>query len=167
MTQLTIKKCTLFCSGIFGLIGACLADIFSNWGLLFSKHVNENNNGQRFRHVKVLIWLVLDIILNIVIGLTPFVDNFTHMGGMIFGFLCGLSTMERLSKAFFGVKTNWISTVQTFSVRFLGIIISVLCIIAGFIVLASMDTESMVTCRACRYVSCVPFPFWETENKWW
>ena len=153
--------------GIFGLIGACLADIFSNWGLLFSKHVNENNVGQRFRHVKVLIWLVLDIILNIVIGLTPFVDNFTHMGGMVFGFFCGLSTMERLSKAFFGVKTNWISQVQTFSVRFLGIIISVLCIIAGFIVLASMHGGSIVKCPGCRYISCVPFPFWETEQKWW
>eukprot|EP00979_Chaetoceros_neogracilis_P010139 scaffold2392_cov287-Chaetoceros_neogracile.AAC.2 len=32
--------------GIFGLIGACLADIFMNWGLLFNKVVNgENDHG--------------------------------------------------------------------------------------------------------------------------
>ncbi len=153
--------------GIFGLIGACLADIFSNWGLLFSKHVNKENEKQRFRHIYILIWLILDIMLNIVIGLTPFVDNFSHMGGVILGFLCGLSTMERLPKSFFGIERSCFSRVQTFSVRFLGIIISVLCIIAGFIVLASMHSGSIVKCRGCRYFSCVPFPFWRTENKWW
>ena len=137
------------------MIGACLADIISNWGLLFSKHVNENNEGQRFRHVKVLIWLILDIILNVIIGLTPFVDNFTHMGGMFFGFFCGLSTMERLSKAFFGVKTNWLSRVETFIVRFFGIIFSVICIIVSFIALASLRNGASFKCRGCRYISCV------------
>jgi len=153
--------------GIFGLIGACLADVISNWGLLFSKYVNDNNKRQRFRHIKVLIWLVLDIILNIVIGLTPLVDNFTHLGGMLFGFFCGLSTMERLSKAFFGVETNFCSRVQTFLVRFIGIILSVICIIIAFILLASLKNGTNFSCRWCRYFSCVPFPFWETETKWW
>ena len=49
--------------GIFGLIGGCIADIVSNWNLLFSKVVNPTNDGQRFRNVKVLIWLLLDILL--------------------------------------------------------------------------------------------------------
>ena len=149
------------------MIGACLADIISNWGLLFSKYVNENNETQRFRHIRVLIWLVLDILVNIVIGLTPFVDNFTHVGGMIFGFFCGLSTMERLSKAFFGVKTNWFSRLQTFVVKFFGIIFSFICIIIAFIVLISQKDGTVFQCRGCRYVSCVPFPFWQTETKWW
>jgi len=39
--------------GIFGLIGACIADICINWSLLFSKHVNASNEGVRFRHLKV------------------------------------------------------------------------------------------------------------------
>lgn len=156
-----------FIKGIFGLIGACIADIIINWGLLFSKHVNDNNIGQRFRHIKVLIWLVLDIILNIVIGLTPFVDNFTHMGGMVFGFCCGLSTMERLSKAFFGVKTKFLARFQTFLVRFFGIIFTCLCILGAFIFLVSLNDGKIIKCRGCRYISCVPFPFWETENKWW
>ena len=39
--------------GIFGLIGACVADICINWSLLFSKHVNSNDEGTRFRHMKV------------------------------------------------------------------------------------------------------------------
>jgi hypothetical protein len=39
--------------GIFGLIGACIADICMNWSLLFSKHVNASDEGVRFRHMKV------------------------------------------------------------------------------------------------------------------
>lgn len=151
--------------GIFGLIGACLADIFSNWGLLFSKHVNEDNDKKRFRHVRILIWLVVDIVLNVMIGLTPFVDNFTHMGGMVLGFLCGLSTMQRLPKSFFGVKTNAVSKARAIIVRFLGIIISVICVFAGFIELGTGGLK--VRCEGCRYISCVPFPFWRENDKWW
>lgn len=65
--------------GIFGLIGACLADIYLNWGLLFNDLVNgPGNEKNKFGHVTVLVVLLLDIIVNCVIGLTPFVDNFTR-----------------------------------------------------------------------------------------
>eukprot|EP00555_Chaetoceros_dichaeta_P010527 CAMPEP_0198255872 /NCGR_PEP_ID=MMETSP1447-20131203/5911_1 /TAXON_ID=420782 /ORGANISM="Chaetoceros dichaeta, Strain CCMP1751" /LENGTH=622 /DNA_ID=CAMNT_0043942361 /DNA_START=191 /DNA_END=2059 /DNA_ORIENTATION=- len=152
--------------GIFGLIGACLADIFSNWNLLFSKEVDNSDEGTRFRHIKVLLWLFLDILLNILIGLTPFVDNFTHLGGMVYGFLCGLSTMERLSKAFFGVEYNWMSKFQVVVVKFFGIILSLILIIVSLVILANGDgTQS---CHYCRFVSCVPFPFWAPyDQKWW
>jgi membrane associated rhomboid family serine protease len=62
--------------GIFGLIGACLSDIIMNWKHLFSDFVNED--GKRNRHVLVVVCLFLDIALNCLIGLTPFVDNFTR-----------------------------------------------------------------------------------------
>jgi len=61
--------------GIFGLIGACLADIFMNWGLLFNNFVNGKN---KHGHLYVLLALLLDIVVNSLIGLTPFVDNFTR-----------------------------------------------------------------------------------------
>jgi membrane associated rhomboid family serine protease len=62
--------------GIFGLIGACLSDIVMNWKLLFSDFVTEH--GKKHRHALVVIVLVLDIALNLIIGLTPYVDNFTR-----------------------------------------------------------------------------------------
>ena len=62
--------------GIFGLIGACLSDIIMNWKLLFSNFVTEN--GKKHNHVMVVIFLSLDIALNSIIGLTPYVDNFTR-----------------------------------------------------------------------------------------
>lgn len=62
--------------GIFGLIGACLSDIIMNWKLLFCDFVTEN--GKRHRHAMVVVFLLLDIIVNSIIGLTPYVDNFTR-----------------------------------------------------------------------------------------
>lgn len=62
--------------GIFGFIGACLADIIMNWKLLFCDFVSEN--GKKHRHAMVVVILLLDILLNSIIGLTPFVDNFTR-----------------------------------------------------------------------------------------
>jgi membrane associated rhomboid family serine protease len=62
--------------GIFGLIGACLSDIAMNWKLLFSDVVNEKD--KKHSHAMVLIVLVFDILLNCIIGLTPYVDNFTR-----------------------------------------------------------------------------------------
>jgi membrane associated rhomboid family serine protease len=62
--------------GIFGLIGACLSDIIMNWKHLFSDFVTED--GKRNRHVLVVVCLFFDIALNCLIGLTPFVDNFTR-----------------------------------------------------------------------------------------
>ena len=62
--------------GIFGLIGACLSDIIMNWKLLFCDFVTEN--GKRHRHAMVVVMLLLDIVLNSIIGLSPYVDNFTR-----------------------------------------------------------------------------------------
>ena len=154
--------------GIFGLIGACLADICMNWTLLFSKHVNASDEGVRFRHMKVLLWLLFDIIINCLIGLTPFVDNFTHLGGMVYGFLCGLSTMERLSTGFFGVPTTTWGRVRDVLIRFSGLIISVVLIMITTAVLVDMDVNGPSPCPGCRYLSCVPFPPWAREDKkWW
>jgi len=151
--------------GIFGLIGAYLADIFSNWNLLFSKEVNNSDEGTRFRYIKVLLWLFLDILLNILIGFTPYVENFTHMGGMVYGFLCGLSTMERLSKAFFGVKVQ--CSFQVLVIKLFRIILSLILIVTSVVILASSDGTAS-TCHDCCFVSCLPFPFWALyDQKWW
>jgi len=180
--------------GIFGYIGACLADIVMNWKLLFCDFVTEN--GKKQHHVMVVVILVLDIALNCIIGLTPYVDNFTRkfyfcvymiwivltyliylhasslnslidLGGMIFGFLCGLSTMERLSSDFFGMEQScWMKTKQVI-VRFFGVIVSVIGILIATIILMEGDGQYN-PCPTCTWLSCVPFPPWEgAATKWW
>mmetsp|Transcript_17519 Transcript_17519/g.26526 ORF Transcript_17519/g.26526 Transcript_17519/m.26526 type:complete len:508 (+) Transcript_17519:69-1592(+) len=150
--------------GIFGFIGMCISDICVNWNLLFIKE-NEEDSGNRCRHFMVILWLLFDIIINCVIGLTPFIDNFTHLGGLIYGFLCGLCTIERLEVGFFGVATDGCTQFKNIAVRFSGLIVSVLLIVITTILLVESDGVSS-TCNGCRYVSCVPFPPW-TEDKFW
>lgn len=154
--------------GIFGFIGACMADIVSNWTLLFSKHINDSDENMRGRHMKVLLWLAFDMSVNCIIGLTPFIDNFTHLGGMLYGFLCGLCTMERVSKTFFGVKANdWYSRSKDAITRFGGIIATVVLVFITVGILAESDGK-ISPCSGCRYVSCVPFPFGSpNDKKWW
>ena len=86
---------------------------------------------------------------------------------MVFGFLCGMSTMERLSRDFFGFEQNCGEQIKQITIRFLGLIISVAAILAGLIVLYQGD-GSTTPCTSCSYLSCVPFPPWAAETeKWW
>jgi membrane associated rhomboid family serine protease len=148
--------------GIFGLIGGCLADIAINWNLLFLKSTTEE--GDRWRHGMVLFWLIMDILVNCIIGLTPFVDNFTHLGGLIYGLLCGLSTIEKLAVGFFGLQSQqeqW----RIYFFRSLGLVTSILAIMISTVLLVRSDGV-VSPCSGCRYLSCVPFPP-NAQDKWW
>ena len=63
--------------GIFGLIGGCIADIVLNWSLLFIRGEHEDDVSLS-QHWSAFCWLFVDIVANCLIGLTPFVDNFTR-----------------------------------------------------------------------------------------
>lgn len=92
---------------------------------------------------------------------------FTDLGGMAFGLLCGLSTMERLSTSFFGMEEGCWSQTKQLLIRFLGLIVSVISIIIAAIILLEGDGET-TPCPDCTWLSCVPFPPWEEKNsKWW
>ena len=149
--------------GIFGLIGGCLADIAINWNLLFLKSTTEE--GDRWRHGMVLFWLIFDILVNCIIGLTPFVDNFTHLGGLVYGLLCGLSTIERLAVGFFGLQSQQEPWWKMHLLRFSGLIASILSIVITTVVLVQSDGVTS-PCHGCRYISCVPFPP-NADEKWW
>ena len=90
------------------------------------------------------------------------------MGGMIFGFLCGMSTMERVSSDFFGVeeKRCW-STFKNIFARFFGLIISIAGIMAATIILLEGDGVTN-PCESCSALSCISFPPWNPQdNRWW
>ena len=89
------------------------------------------------------------------------------MGGMIIGFLCGLSTMERIDREFFGYEKNFVTRVKHMGTRLCGLILSVTLIFVFTAVLMEGDGETS-PCPSCRYASCVPFPLWGAEeDKWW
>mmetsp|Transcript_15104 Transcript_15104/g.32404 ORF Transcript_15104/g.32404 Transcript_15104/m.32404 type:complete len:810 (+) Transcript_15104:428-2857(+) len=151
--------------GIFGLIGGCMADICLNWNLLFLKTTTDGDS--RTRHLCVLLWLAMDIIINCLLGFTPFVDNFTHLGGFVYGFCIGFASIERLASGFFGIRIGdsfW-SKLKSALLRYFGLVLSVVAIFATTIVLAQSDGLTS-PCPGCRYISCVPFPP-KAEEKWW
>jgi len=153
--------------GIFGLIGACVADISMNWHRLFSKDVNKEDLSTTNRNYKILFLLMADIILNCIIGLFPLVDNFNHLGGMIFGFLVGLSIMKKISSGFFGERKGFVEHLRSVFVRFFGLIICVIAIMISLIVLAE-SKGTTISCDSCQYFSCVPFPPWKPKSeRWW
>ena len=149
--------------GIFGLIGACIADITQHWSLLFNSTVTSDIQKKNYK--KVLGWLIFDVVINCLIGLTPLVDNFTHMGGLVYGYLCGLSTIERLKPAFFGIEKTKFQKARQSLVERLGIIVVVMCVIVSLILLLQEDLKE--ACQWCRYFSCVPMPFWASEDEYW
>lgn len=134
--------------GILGLIGACLSDIILNWSLLFNEFVNPERRS-RFAHAKVLVVLLLDVAVNIVIGLTPFVDNWSHVGGMVYGFLCGLSTIHMVSPRFFGDERRS-HKYRLVTLRSIGFLVGVAGIITSSIVLFSGDGVTNL-CPDCTY----------------
>ena len=89
------------------------------------------------------------------------------LGGMAYGLLCGLSTMERLSSDFFGMEESCWSHTKQIVVRFLGVIVSVISIIITAVIL--LEGNGVTTpCPSCTWLSCIPFPPWQSQTKkWW
>jgi len=70
-------------ASVFGLVGATWADIILNH--LARGRVRESG----------IVGLVFITIVNLLIGLTPWVDNFMHMGGFVAGLLIGLMLFSK------------------------------------------------------------------------
>jgi hypothetical protein len=94
-------------------------------------------------------------------------SRYIDLGGMIYGFLCGLSTLERLSADFFGIDNGFMSRAKQLLMRYLGLLVTFVAIISTLIVLLRSDGVS-TPCPKCTWLSCVQFPPWEdASSKWW
>jgi hypothetical protein len=92
------------------------------------------------------------------------------LGGMIFGFMCATSTMQRISTEMFDnvrkKETFWNTTKRNVS-RYFGIIITVIAMVASFSILMHGNGIS-TPCKSCKVISCVAFPPWAGyDDKWW
>ena len=66
-------------ASVFGLIGACWADVALNF---CARGTLRGAKGHACS-------LLLSTLINVCIGLTPFIDNFMHMGGLVAGLVIG------------------------------------------------------------------------------
>jgi membrane associated rhomboid family serine protease len=152
--------------GIFGLIGICVADIVLNWKLLFLVFKNRDGRpaGYLVRFCS-MFWLFSDLVMNSIIGFTPFVDNFAHLGGLAYGFLISLTVLQRLPLSFFGRGNGVFFKIRIGTLRVMGVVLAVALLVVTSILLSKSDGLKS-PCYKCRYISCAPFPFW-LEEKWW
>jgi membrane associated rhomboid family serine protease len=70
-------------ASVFGLVGATWADVILN-------HLARGRI-----HDSGIIGLIFITIVNLLIGLTPWVDNFMHLGGLVAGLLIGLMLFSK------------------------------------------------------------------------
>lgn len=88
---------------------------------------------------------------------------------MLFGFLCGTSTMQRVTTDMFGgeQKRTFLTTLKQNVFRFSGIIITVAGMCTSLALLMNGDGKTS-PCPSCDALSCMPFPPWgEYDKKWW
>jgi len=208
--------------GIFAILGLALSDACANWKLIriddaLQKRRRNNqdstplNDAQAhtahqsnvsavhcFPYKLVCLSVTLDILVNIIIGLTPFVDNFAHMGGFFYGFCFTFPALTHHSQAkFFGkISTNRKAELETHDnqnrskdkqgsshelahrrrsqnccgavFRLLVFVASIFVFFTTLGVLIMADSSPVTVCKRCRYISCLPFPFWvENDQRWW
>ena len=152
--------------GLFGLIGVLVADIVLNWKLMFLIFKQYRGRSGCWIRFQCLFWLIFDLFINSVVGFTPFVDNFAHMGGLTYGFLMALTILSKIPFSFFGAPSSDSHQTKILALRLLGVILSFfLLLLTTGLLIRSDGTKA--PCTTCLYVSCIPFPFWGGEDKWW
>ena len=151
------------CSGsVFSIIALSFLDLLYHWKLI-------KNPKRR------LIFYLIDIIINLVLGLLPGVDNFSHLGGFCMGLLLGLTLLgspvnlrrrqiegtsneignerKAFRKFFYNRPKHWWTW---WFVRFLGFAVTV----TAFVLLTENFYSRRMQCSWCKYISCLPVNQW-------
>jgi membrane associated rhomboid family serine protease len=152
--------------GIFGLLGVCLADIMINWDLLTLKNYRDvlDPAFKGFPYGTVLFGIFAEIAINVMVGLTPYVDQFAHVAGLLYGIGFGIPFLRWLKgPGFFGghsrVRRNLCGLTRS-----LLFALTITSFVVMLTLLINSDGEPL--CPDCQYISCLPFPFWK-EETWW
>ena len=119
---------------IQGLQGAQLADLFVNWSIASNPW-------------KALVTIALQIFAFLFLGLIPFIDNFTNIGGVILGFLTALIVVPRLN-----TRSNWIVILIVRVLAFALIVLYFIVLLAWF-----FSVGGIATCQVCYYLN----PTWD------
>jgi len=133
----------------------------------------------RRRRVRLMcsVTLAFEFFLNFAIGLLPFVDNFSHLGGFLFGFFVSLSSLRLLSASSFDYRKKeqrtafqkWCHKIRIFALRCGGGLLALFLVLLTIIFLHKSDGTNS-PCPRCRYLSCMALPKpWKPNDpsNWW
>ncbi|XP_044252860.1 inactive rhomboid protein 1 isoform X1 [Tribolium madens] len=118
----------------FGLLACLIVEVLNSWPML--KHPNQ-----------ALCKLLSITLVLFLIGLLPWVDNYAHLFGFVFGFLLSYALLPFIS---FGVYERrkkivliWVCLVSA------GVLF--ICLVLLFYIIPVYD------CKICSYFNCIPF----------
>nr|XP_043616474.1 RHOMBOID-like protein 2 [Erigeron canadensis] len=143
---------------LFGLLGTMLAELITNWTIYSNK-------------AAALLTLVVIVVVNLAVGILPFVDNFAHIGGFLTGFLLGFVL---LPKPQFGwvERHNLPADVRVRSkykvYQYVLGLVALALLVAGFtvgLVMLFHGENGYKHCHWCRYLNCVPTSKWECNSS--
>lgn len=155
------NKISVGASGaVFGLLGAMLSELITNWSMYESK-------------CGALITLIVVVVLNLAVGILPHVDNFAHIGGFIVGFLAGFVLLMQpqcdyvKSSVLPGYTAQAQGKSKHKSYQYILLVIALIILIAGMsvvMVLVLRGVDGNKKCSWCHYLSCVPTSKWNCNQ---
>ncbi|KAK5778005.1 RHOMBOID-like protein 2 [Gossypium arboreum] len=143
---------------LFGLLGAMLSELITNWTIYTNK-------------ASALLTLVVIIVINLAIGILPHVDNFTHIGGFLTGFLLGFILLPRpqlgwLEHGNIPVRTGLKSKYKPHQyVLWVASIVLLVVGLAVALVVLFREEDGNEYCTWCHYLSCVPTSRWDCNQN--
>ncbi|XP_075478509.1 inactive RHOMBOID-like protein 8 [Primulina tabacum] len=147
---------------LFGLLGALLSGLIRNWKIYSKKFAT-------------LVLFSIILTLNTIVGLMPYVNNFSNIGGFISGFLTGFMLLLKpeLGKVYhikgFLIDYDAKNKVQhrhKFDkpvLRSVSLVIFSL-VLAGVTVAIVQGVNLNKYCSWCRYIDCVPLKWWSCDD---
>ncbi|KAK4056298.1 hypothetical protein OIO90_002742 [Microbotryomycetes sp. JL221] len=119
---------------IFGTHAALLVDLLAHWSI-------EHRPGRK------LMWLSIETVAGLALGLVPGIDNFAHLGGFLMGLLISVILFPVIHQT----KTHRIVFWVLRAVALPLIVILFVVLIRNF-----YTTDPGANCSWCRYLSCIP-----------
>ncbi|KAG7980915.1 hypothetical protein I3843_05G206600 [Carya illinoinensis] len=148
-----------------GLLGAMLSMLIRNWKVYTNKFA-------------ALAFLFVISTINFILGLLPYVDNFSNVGGFISGFLLGfvlffspqVTKVAQNKGGLFeygdkgSVKLKLKQKLESPILRSVSLLLFGL-ILAGCLLAVLRGVNMNQYCRWCQYVDCVPVNWWSCKDK--
>ncbi|CAK9304500.1 unnamed protein product [Gordionus sp. m RMFG-2023] len=119
----------------FGVLACLLVELFQAWQILKSPSL-------------ALIKMLFLYTLLILLGFLPWIDNYSHVFGFVFGFLMSFCLMPYLTFGHFDKRRKLVTLILS--------AIGVVCLYTGLFIVFYGYPEASYSCKNCKYFDCIP-----------
>ncbi|VVA91133.1 unnamed protein product [Arabis nemorensis] len=139
---------------LLGLLGAMSSELLINWTIYANK-------------LAALFTILFIVAIDLAIGLLPWVDNFSHIGGFLTGFLLGFVLLiqpqnaweEYRNSAPYGARPRPKYNPCQYVLFFIGAVLVVAGLTVGTVMLFKGENGNK-HCEWCHYLDCYPTSKW-------